>query len=231
MRRLLTLLVVVAAAMPGLGSSVAAAAAAPPARESVIAHAVGAEVPVFTDPGASAPAFVLSNPTPTDGELVFLVDDIDPTGWVQVVLPVRPNGTTGWVRLSNVLLKTTTYRVIVDLSDHELVVRKGKKTVIEAPVGVGKGSTPTPGGQYYLTQLFEPPDPDGPYGPYAYALSGYSETLTSFNGGEAVIGIHGTNHPELVGTDVSSGCIRVKNDVIREIVKLLPLGTPVTIRA
>jgi lipoprotein-anchoring transpeptidase ErfK/SrfK len=58
-----------------------------------------------------------------------------------------------------------------------------------------------------------------------------SDVLTTFNGGEPVIGIHGTNRPDLVGTDVSSGCIRVTNDVIRKMVKILPLGTPVTIRS
>jgi lipoprotein-anchoring transpeptidase ErfK/SrfK len=55
--------------------------------------------------------------------------------------------------------------------------------------------------------------------------------LTSFNGGEAIVGIHGTNKPELIGEDVSSGCIRVRNDAIREMRELLPLGTPVSIEA
>ena len=74
-----------------------------------------------------------------------------------------------------------------------------------------------------------PPDGNGPYGTHAYGLSGFSETLDSFNGGDGVIGIHGTNDPGSLGTDVSHGCIRVANDVIDEMATFLPLGTPVEI--
>src|SRR6202035_1925160 len=103
------------------------------------------------------------------------------------------------------------------------------KVVLRAPVGVGKQNTPTPGGGYYLTQLFAPPDPNGAYGPYAYSLSGYSNVLTTFQGGDAIIGLHGTNRPDLLGHDVSSGCIRMNNVAITALAHVLPLGTPVTI--
>jgi lipoprotein-anchoring transpeptidase ErfK/SrfK len=105
--------------------------------------------------------------------------------------------------------------------------------VLRAPVGVGTTDTPTPGGRYYLKELLQPPTPDGPYGPYAYGLSGFSNVLTSFAGGEGVIGIHGTDAPDLVGTDVSNGCLRLANDVVVRLVEEvgLPLGTPVVIRA
>ena len=88
---------------------------------------------------------------------------------------------------------------------------------------------PTPGGIYYLKELLQPPSPNGPYGTYAYGLSGFSNVLESFNGGPGVIGIHGTNDPSAIGTDVSSGCIRLNNAVIERLVNDigLPLGTPV----
>jgi len=74
-------------------------------------------------------------------------------------------------------------------------------------------------------------DPTGPYGPYAYGLSGFSNVLDEFKGGDGVIGIHGTNEPGAIGTDVSHGCIRLRNEAILELVPVLPLGTPVHITA
>jgi len=97
--------------------------------------------------------------------------------------------------------------------------------------------TPTPGGLYYKTQLLRPTDaegrpfPDGPYGPFAYALSGFSEVLYNFEGGEGVIGIHGTNEPDSLGGDTSYGCIRMSNDGIAKLSGTLPVGVPVEIRA
>src|SRR5262249_53882711 len=101
---------------------------------------------------------------------------------------------------------------------------------IDTAIGVGTSDTPTPGGTYYLAELLQPPDPNGAYGPYAFGLNGFSDALTSFNGGEGVIGIHGTNDPSSIGRDVSHGCIRVSNDVIVEMAGMLPLGTPVDIQ-
>jgi lipoprotein-anchoring transpeptidase ErfK/SrfK len=103
---------------------------------------------------------------------------------------------------------------------------------LEGPIGVGTQDTPTPGGIYYIKELLQPPDPTTVYGPYAYGLSGFSDVLESFNGGEGVIGIHGNNDESSLGNDVSAGCIRMDNEQITELVeKPLPLGTPVEIIA
>lgn len=99
------------------------------------------------------------------------------------------------------------------------------------PAGIGTSDTPTPGGTFYLKELLAPTNPDGAYGPYAYGLSGFSTTLQSFAGGEAVIGLHGTNSPSSIGHDVSFGCIRMRNADITALARLLPLGTPVRILA
>ncbi len=96
---------------------------------------------------------------------------------------------------------------------------------------MGKSTTPTPPGEYYLTELIRPSNPDGVYGPYAFGLSAFSETLKSFAGGPGQLGLHGTNEPDKVGTDVSHGCIRLTNDVISKLARTLPLGTPVQIEA
>jgi lipoprotein-anchoring transpeptidase ErfK/SrfK len=59
---------------------------------------------------------------------------------------------------------------------------------------------------------------DPAYGPYAFGLSGFSEVLTSFNGGQGQLGLHGTNQPDKIGTRVSSGCIRLRNEDIEALV-------------
>jgi lipoprotein-anchoring transpeptidase ErfK/SrfK len=67
------------------------------------------------------------------------------------------------------------------------------------------------------------------YGPYAYGLSGHSEVLTQFNGGDAELGIHGNNDESVLGKSVTHGCIRISNDSITRLAGMLPLGTPVEI--
>lgn len=164
--------------------------------------------------------------------LTFLVIEQD-GDWVHAYLPVRPNGSTGWLRLSDVNLATTDYKIEVRLAEHLLLLHKGNEVVMEAPVGVGREEVPTPGGVYYIKELLQPPTPGGTYGAYAYGLSGYSPVLESFAGGVGVIGIHGTNEPETVGTDASHGCIRMLDADITRLVEEfgLPLGTPVEIVA
>jgi lipoprotein-anchoring transpeptidase ErfK/SrfK len=195
---------------------------------SVVARAVTGQVPVYDAPGAGSPSRVLANPTVTDGELVFLVDRSD-GDWLQVLLPVKPNGSTGWIRASDVALASNPYRIVVNLDKHKLALFNGEQRVLKKSVGIGTEQTPTPKGRYYVTQLFQPPNPGGPYGPYAYALSGFSEVLEKFQGGDAIIGIHGTNRPDLVGKDVSHGCIRLKNPAVTKLASTVPLGTPVEI--
>ena len=229
--RAVTALTVAAALSVVLAPTLGAKESGLPKRGSFVADARGASVAVYEAPDAKKATSTFANPTPTNGELVFLVQKMRDDGWAKVLLPVQPNGSTGWVSVDEVDITFVPYRIVVDLSDHTLVLFRNKKKVMTESVGVGKDKTPTPGGRYYITQLFAPSNPGGAYGPFAYSLSGFSETLESFNGGEPVVGIHGTNHPELVGEDVSSGCIRMRNDAITELTKLLPLGTPVTIQA
>jgi L,D-transpeptidase catalytic domain len=152
-------------------------------------------------------------------------------GWLRVELPVRPNGSTGWVRERDTWLAGVRYRLDVLRGEHELRLYSLNRLVRTYPVGIGKDETPTPGGLYYLIELLRPPDPGGPYGPYAFGLSGFSTVLHHFAGGNGVIGLHGTNDPSSIGADVSHGCIRMHNADIKRLAKLLPLGTPVRILA
>ncbi len=206
-----------------------AGAELPGGTDTVVATAVGPEVVARLGPADDEPVVAtIANPRPTGAPAVFVVVGMG-TDWLEVQLPVRPNGTTGWVRASEVELSRTAYRIRIDTDAHRLQVFDGPTPVIDTAIAVGTGETPTPHGSFYLTELLVPPDGNGPYGTHAYGLSGFSETLDSFNGGDGVIGIHGTNDPGSLGTDVSHGCIRVANDVIDEMATFLPLGTPVEI--
>ena len=200
-----------------------------PPGTSLVAEARLAKVPVFASPDdAQAPGRALANPTESGAPLVFLVEKVMP-GWLQVSLPVRPNGSTGWVRAADVNLAPIEYRVVVQLRAFRITVFRGGEVILSEPVGLGTSSTPTPGGRYYIKELLKPPNPNGAYGPYAYGLSGFSNVLTSFAGGDGVVGIHGTNDPSSIGRSVSHGCIRMSNSGITRLAKMLPLGTPVEI--
>jgi lipoprotein-anchoring transpeptidase ErfK/SrfK len=151
------------------------------------------------------------------------------SGWLQIELPVRPNGSSGWVRETDARLAGLRYGIKVSRGAHTLRLYDRERLMHTYPVGIGTKETPTPGGLYYLAELLRPPNPNGAYGPYAYGLSGFSDVIHHFNGGDGVIGLHGTNQPSKVGTDVSHGCIRMHNKDITTLVRLLPLGTPVRI--
>ena len=194
-----------------------------------------AKVAVYDSPGAAQPARQLTSPLPSGTPLVFLAEDERP-GWLHVALPVKPNGSTGWIRTADVSTYRHDYKILIELSAHRITVTKGSELVLCEPIGVGTTDTPTPGGAYYTKELIQPvdaqgrPDPGGPYGPYAYGLSGFSEVLPNFAGGDGVIGIHGTNDPSGLGRNVSHGCIRMSNAGITKLAKILPLGVPVEIR-
>ena len=209
------------------GSSTADATA----NQNTVAESVVGEVAVFAEPGgAGDPVHRLAHPNEVGAPLVFLVEE-QAGEWLRVLLPVRPNGSQGWIRAADVALSSHPYRIVVSLSALRITVFEGDAVLLEEPVGIGTADTPTPGGRYYTKELLQPPDPGGAYGPFAYGLSGFSDQLTSFGGGDGVIGIHGTNDPSALGTQVSHGCIRMSNEGITRLAGILPLGVPVEIVA
>lgn len=223
------------AASPGVGF----APVRPPSPSAVrrpafgysAATAVVGRVPVYRTPGGSV-RLTLGRPRLTGGPLVMLIAQRGPTpGWLRVYLPVRPNGTTGWIRTREVAITGMPYRLDLHQRSHRLQLLRFGVLVRSYPVGLGRSGTPTPGGTFYLTERIRLADPTGPYGPYAFGLSAFSPTLFSFAGGNGVIGLHGTNSPASVGVSVSHGCIRMRNADITALAGLLPLGTPVRVLA
>ena len=205
----------------------------------LLATAKVRSVDVYASPVQPEPARALDNPQPSGAApgstypLRMLVVE-DRGDWLKVLLPIRPNGSSGWIRRSVVDLESHDYRAVVELGEHRITVWKGNEVVLQEPVGVGaSGRTPTTQGLFYTTELFEvSPSQQGAYGPYAIALSGYSEVHYSFgDGGTGVLGIHGTNDPSALGRDVSAGCIRMSNEGITRLAETLPLGVPVEIKA
>lgn len=196
---------------------------------------VGGEVDVYEDEGDAEPSQTIANPVDGAGQavapVVFLVEgEYDPEAdWVEVNLPVRPNGSTGWVRAEDVEVTAHEFRIEVRLDEHRVIVTDGDEVVLDAPAGVGTTDTPTPGGVFYTRSLIRSTNPA--YGPYAYGLSGYSEVHESFGNGPGDLGIHGTDDPSTVGSDVSNGCIRLSNEDIETLAEMLPLGVPVEIVA
>jgi hypothetical protein len=146
--------------------------------------------------------------------------------WIQVRLPMRPNGQTGWVPRSAL----GSFHTV----DAELVVHRGSlravlfvkgKRAWQARIGVGAPESPTPAGRFWVREKLVSDDPF--YGPYAIGTSGYS-SLSDWPGG-GVVGIHGTSEPQLIPGRPSHGCVRLRNQAITRLVELLPLGTPVRI--
>ena len=202
----------------------------PSAQSTLVARANGASIAVFESPGAPDPKLRLRSPNEYGAPAVFLVKKRQPD-WLEVLLPIRPNGSRGWIRQSDVSLASHPFRIKVELGAHRITVWNENKVFLQEPVGVGRADAPTPGGEYFLTVLLRPPDPNGPYGHYAFGLSGYSEVYKSFAGGPGALGLHGTNDPSGLGKDVSAGCIRMSNEGITKLAAVLPLGTPLEIVA
>ena len=157
---------------------------------------------------------------------VFLVEATD-GDWVRVRLPMRPNHSSSWVAAADVMLERVEPVVHIDLENRKLTVSTDDGLIAQTTVAIGSVENPTPRGTFYITDKLQTPEPGGAYGPYAFGLSGFSETISEFAGGDGQIGIHGTNDPGSLGEAVSHGCIRIPNDVIAWLANQLPLGTPV----
>lgn len=194
-----------------------------------VATVRGPRIAVYKRKGASLPWRELASPNDYGAERVFLVERRDGR-WLRVLLPVRPNGSTGWIRADDVTLARTTRRVEIDPTAFRFTVYDGERVLRRGRVATGQAGTPTPPGRYFFTELVRPPDPRGPYGAYAFGLSGFSPTLKRFAGGPGQLAVHGTNDAAAIGTRASHGCVRVGNADITWMAKNLAIGTPVVVK-
>lgn len=197
---------------------------------SFVANALNPTIDVSLTPGGPA-EWTFNNPIRSGGPLVFLLETFDSTDFHHVLLPVRPNGTFGWVDAADVALTRHNYRLKIELDAYRLTLFDHEKEAFATEIGVARNNTPTPQGIYYTTELLKPTELNSAYGTYAYGLSGYSDVFTEFAGGPGQLGLHGTNDPATIGTNVSHGCIRLRNDDITKLVEVigLPVGVPVEV--
>jgi L,D-transpeptidase catalytic domain len=148
--------------------------------------------------------------------------------WLQIRVPRRPNGSKGWVSrdaLGRLRIRTTS----LEVDQRALKARlfdEGRE-VWTASVGVGGPSTPTPNGRYWIRERLPNLGGSAAYGPLAFGTAAYSR-LSEWPGG-GVVGLHGTNAPGLIPGRPSHGCIRVRNDKILALDRLMPVGTPLWI--
>ena len=146
--------------------------------------------------------------------------------WYKISVPMRPNGTMGWIPARSVSLSPTKGQIIVHRSSRTIDMYWNGKHALHAQVAIGAPGMETPVGHYYVAARFVPYQ-DPFLGVFAVETSAYSK-LTEWPGG-GVVGIHGTSEPQLLGQAVSHGCVRVANTTAAAMRKLAPLGTPIWI--
>ena len=145
-----------------------------------------------------------------------------------VPVPFAGQDGTAWLSLRGMAPRTTTISVVADLSQHRITVLHGGRVLFSAPAATGASASPTPPGRYFVTDRvrFES---GGPFGTFAFGLSGIQTRLPAGWVGGNQLAIHGTDDPGSIGSSVSAGCLRVSERTLDRLRPLLRAGTPVLI--
>lgn len=147
-------------------------------------------------------------------------------GWVRVLLPSKPNGSTGWLRDSGLQKAVTPYEIRVHLTSMTMELLREGRELGSWSIGIGKPDTPTPTGRTFLLGSFV--DPNQKYSPVILPLGSHSDTLNDFGGGPGTVAIHTWPTTDVFGAAVSHGCIRVPKDALSRLTEV-PLGTLVLV--
>lgn len=188
-------------------------------------------VPMWKRLGSEDSDFAFDTRHPDGGPTPMLIADAtlddDGDAWFEVYLPIRPNGSTGWVDADDVRVQERHDRLEVDLSKRTLEHYRDGELVERFRVGVGTDRYPTGTGTFYVWVKVPFANPNQPYGIMALGLSGFSPVISDWPGGGRMA-VHGTPYASDRGGEVSHGCVRVYNPDMESLVDL-PLGTPVVI--
>ncbi len=183
-------------------------------------------VPVYSAPGSDAFAALPSMQISSQTWVPVIADE---PGWLQVLLPARPNGSTGWLSTQDTALEhaTSPYLVTVDRATFQLSLYRDGQHLGRWTVGLGKPSAETPRGRTFV--LASLVDPHQRFSPVILPLGTHSTSLETYGGGPGTTGIHGWPSTDVFGKPSSDGCIRVPADALRLLSTEVPLGTPVLI--
>lgn len=152
-------------------------------------------------------------------------------GWLKVIATERPNNRFGWIPPAGARLSSTNYALHVDRSARRLTVRLGGRVVRRVTVAVGRPGNPTPTGRFAVTDKLRPSDPGSPYGCCIVALSGHQTRLVPGWPGGDRLAVHNTPQADSIGKRASLGCMRGSRADLEYLMRRVPLGAPVFIRA
>ena len=198
---------------------------APFARETgTVIHPATARV-IYSRPGGPAVAVL---PVTELGSPTWVPVVQSQPGWDRILLPTRPNRSTGWIYVGGGGLRTayTPYQIDINLAAYRLTILERGRSLGTWTVAEGAPGTPTPTGRTFLLASLVPPHPT--YSPLILPLGTHSDTLTTFGGGPGTVGLHGWPDPAVFGHAVSHGCVRVPAAALRALSRI-PLGSPVMI--
>jgi len=190
---------------------------------------------VHSDPTSSSPSlsklhFLTELRTPEVYRVTGRLTGDDGQTWLRIDVLGRPNGRSGWVQEDGLgSLHKIDETLVINRNALRANLYKGKHKLFSAPIGIGRGKWPTPPGDFYIREGIRIKKGGGVYGSFAFGTSAYSPTLSDWPGG-GVIGIHGTNEPNLIPGHISHGCIRMRNPQINRLRRLAGIGTDVEIR-
>jgi lipoprotein-anchoring transpeptidase ErfK/SrfK len=149
--------------------------------------------------------------------------------WVGVISTALPNGVVGWVPRQELTLRRVAWSIDISLSSRTLALSHNGVVVRRVAVGVGASGSPTPVGDYIVTDHIDP----AAYGTSAYgccilALSGHqTHPPAGWNTSrDWRLAIHGGANGA-----VSAGCVHADEATLRYLMRMTPLGTPVTVGA
>jgi len=153
--------------------------------------------------------------------------------WLGVTDAALGNGHLGWIdaHAVRVSYSRTRLEIDVDLSSRTLVLRRGGATILRTNVGVGRAGSPTPTGRFAVTDKLDGPSYSRYYGCCILALSATQPNLPRGWSGGNRIAIHGTPSASDFGLAVSAGCVHAPDGTLRYLMRTVPLGTPVFIKA
>ena len=190
--------------------------------------ALVATTPAFAWPGGPAAPSVAAT---WHGSPLFLPVIATLAGDLEIRLPTRPNGSTTWIRASNLRLYHSPYRIVIDLASRHLLLYRNDKLVLDAPAGVGTTTDPTPTGHFFVASFATAPTPA--YGPFVIVTSAHSDAITDWEeSGDAVVAIHGPLGEDAeigtTGARISHGCIRLHDNDL-ELLRAVPDGSPIDV--